>query len=101
MEIIYKLEDFVVNQMFRHYACDFIDAEMYSYLFNTMQKTIESKLRKRPELIMELLEEMPETKEHVFARIARFGGIKFYKYLNQECELIKYIKANIKEEGLK
>lgn len=97
METIYKLEDFVVNQMFRPFACDFIEGDMYSYLFKTMQKTIESKLRRRPELIIELLEDMPETKERIFNRIAKFGGVKFYKYLNQETELIKYIKTNLKE----
>jgi deoxyadenosine/deoxycytidine kinase len=96
---VYKIEDFVVEQMFRPYSPDFIEAEYQSCLFKALHKTIESKLRKRPELIIELLEEMPETKKRVFDRIRKFGGIKFYKYLNMENEIIKYVNANLAEMG--
>lgn len=35
-------------------------------------------------LINELLEEFTETKRRVFERLNRFGGVKFYRYLNME-----------------
>lgn len=95
--IVYRIEDFVVKQMFLPYSPDFIEAEYDSYLFKTLHKTIESKLRKRPELIIELLEEMPETKKSVFDRIRKFGGIKFYKYLDMDNEIIKYVNNNLAE----
>lgn len=100
METIYKLEDFVVSHMFRPYAQDFIDADFIDerILFERIQRSIETELRKRPEDIIKLLEKRPETKERVFDRILKFGGIKFYKYLNMDSELIKYIKHNLEME---
>ena len=97
METIYKLEDFVVSHMFRPYAQDFICADFVNErnLFESIQKAIESNLRRKPEHIIDLLEKKPETKERVFDRIKKFGGIKFYKYLNMDLELIKYIKRNL------
>ena len=96
---VFKLEEFVVNQMFRPYQPDFIEAEYESYMYKTLAKTIESKLKKKPELIIELLESMPETKKRVFDRIRKFGGVKFYKYLNMENEVVKYVKSNLAEMG--
>lgn len=100
METIYKLEDFVVSHMFRPYAQDFIDADFITerVLFTNVQRTIEFELRRKPEYIIELLEGLPETKKMVFDRIKKFGGIKFYKYLNMDLELIKYIKQNLRME---
>lgn len=95
METIYKLEDFVVNHMFRPYMYDFINDEGSKFEIESMRLAMESKFRKEPELIIELLEDMPETKKKVFRRIKAFGGVKFYKYLNMENELIKYIKQNL------
>ena len=66
--------------------------------FKAMQKTIESMLRRRPEYIIEILESFPEEKERVFARLRKFDGVKFYKYLNMECKLILYIKENLEDE---
>lgn len=96
---VLKLEEFVISQMFRPFQPDFIEAEYESLIYKSLAHTIETKLRKRPEYIIELLEEFPETKIRVFNRIAKFGGVKFYKYLNMETELIKYIKKNLAEVG--
>lgn len=101
METVYRIEDFVISHLFRPYAQDFIYAD-FNYervVFETMQRTIEGRLRKRPEYIIELLENMPETKKKVFDRIRKFGGVKFYKYLNMENEVIKYVKNNLAEMG--
>jgi hypothetical protein len=101
METVYRIEDFVISHLFRPYAQDFIYAD-FNYeraVFEAMQRTIEGRLRKRPEYIIELLENMPETKKRAFNRIAKFGGVKFYKYLDMETELIKYIKKNLAEMG--
>lgn len=96
---IYKIEDFVVNNMFLPYAPDFIGEEFGSSLFKKVQYSLESELKKRPEFIIEMLEEMPETKKKVFNRLYGFGGVKFYKYLNMENEIIKYVNANLVEMG--
>ena len=102
METVYKIEDFVINHLFRPYAQDFIYAD-FNYeraVFEAMQRTIEGRLQKKPEYIIELLESMPETKKRVFDRIRKFGGVKFYKYLNMENEVIKYVKSNLAEMGV-
>ena len=101
METVYKIEDFVISHLFRPYAQDFIYAD-FNYerdVFESMQRTIEGRLRKRPEFIIELLEERPETKKIVIKRIYSFGGVKFSKYLNMETELIKYVNSNLAEMG--
>lgn len=101
METVYRIEDFVISHLFRPYAQDFIYAD-FNYersVFEAMQRTIEGRLRKRPEYIIELLENMPETKKRAFDRIRKFGGVKFYKYLNMDNELIKYVNSNMAEMG--
>lgn len=97
METVYKIEDFVISHLFRPYAPSFIVGEMDYHEFKAMQNSVEAKLRKRPELIIELLEDMPHTKKRVFDRIRKFGGVRFYKYLDMENELIKWVKSNLAE----
>ena len=99
MEIVYKIEDLVVKHMFFPYASSFVEGEFDYAVYKSLEKSIESKLRKTPELIIELLEEMPETKKRVFDRMRKFGGVKFYRYLDMENEVIKYVKANLEEMG--
>lgn len=82
-----KLEDFVINQMFHPY--------MSSICPSDYQKQVERKLRKNPEYIIELLKKDSETKECIFSRLARCGGVKFYRYLDMDNAVIQYIKANL------
>jgi hypothetical protein len=97
MITVYKLEDFVVSDLFRPFMPDFIEAEYESVEYRNLQKIFEMKFRRKPEIIIPILESMPETKQRVFDRIRKFGGVKFYKYLNIENELIKYVKSNLAE----
>ena len=99
MITIYKLEDFVISDLFRPFMPSFIEAEFESFEYRQLQKIFEQKFRINPELIIPLLEAMPETKERVFDRIKKFGGVKFYKYLDKENELIKYVNSNLLEVG--
>lgn len=85
-----KIEDFVVEQMFRPY--------MPSICPSDYVKGVERKLRKNPEYIIKLLENDSETKERIFGRLARFGGVKFYRYLDMENPVIKYVKDNLSKE---
>ena len=100
MITVVKLEDFVVNHLFLPFTPDFIDyvdAEFGSIEFHVQQVSIERELRAKPENIIERLEAMPETKEKVFRRIKKFGGVAWYRYLDMSNPIIRWIKENLKE----
>lgn len=96
---VLKIEDFVINQMFRPYQSGFIDLPFESVEYKAMAKSIEQKLRRRPERIIPMLENNPETKERIFQRIRKFGGTKFYRYLDMDTRIIQYIRKEI-EDGI-
>lgn len=64
-----KIEDFVINQMFRPY--------MPSICPSDYQKKVESKLHSYPKYIIDILEKDPETKYRVFDRMKKCGGVHF------------------------
>ena len=100
MITVVKLEDFVVNHLFLPFTPDFIDyvdAEFGSIEFHVQQVTIERELRAKPENIIERLEAMPETKEKVFRRIKKFGGVAWYRYLDMSNPILRWVKEHLKE----
>lgn len=92
---VLKIEDFVISHMFRPYQSSFIDFPYESVEYKTMAKSIEQKLRRKPEYIIPMLENNPETKERIFQRIRKFGGVKFYRYLDMNTQIIRYIRKEI------
>ena len=91
-----KIEDFVINEMFRPYATHFVDT-YEDFEFRQKQKRIERALRRNPEMIIELLEEINDAKELIFNRLQKFGGVKFYRYLDMSNPVIQYIKKGLEE----
>ena len=77
---------------------DFIDSDMDSKEYKTMQKHIEARLKKSPEYIIALLDNRPETKKRVFDRLNKFGPVKFYKYLDKDAAIIKYIEKEVNSQ---
>ena len=97
---VVKIEDFVVNQLFLPFTpefIDYVDAEFGSIEFHLQQVSIERELRAKPEIIIERLEAMPETKEKAFRRIKKFGGVAWYRYLDMNNPIIRWVKENLKE----
>lgn len=90
-----KIEEFVICEMFYPYMSNFLPMDSRFLLYWEEEKRIEKKLRKTPEYIIELLEEYQETKRLIFERINRCGGVKFYRYLNMNCDVIQYIKSEL------
>lgn len=41
------------------------------------------------------MEEYPETKALIFDRINRCGGAKFYRYLDMNCDVIRYVQSEL------
>lgn len=76
--IVYNIENFVVNQMFRPYRSLIVEEK-----FQTEEeyKKIEKELRKDPLKIMWVLRNNKEAYNCVFGRLAKMN-ITFYKWLN-------------------
>lgn len=84
-----KIEDFVIYEMFRPY--------MPSICPGDYQKKVERKLRHNQEYIIDILDKDPETKQRVFNRLRKFGGVKFYRYLDMSNPVIQYVKKGLEE----
>lgn len=98
-----KIEDFVIEEMFRPYMPSLKDlCHEYEVEYGgrvTSQKRVEENLRKNPELIIYFLNELPETKQQVFNRLRKCGGVKFYRYLDMDNPIIRYVKNSLSEVG--
>lgn len=84
-----KIEDFVINQMFRPYVPSICPSDY--------QKKVESKLHSYPKYIIDILEKDPETKHQVFDRMKKCGGVHFYRYLDMSNPVIQYVKKGLEE----
>ena len=91
---VYKIEDFVIEQLFRPYATHFIE-QYEDYDFRKKQRKIENALRKNPQLIIEMLNEIPEAKTLVINRLRKFGGVKWYRYLDMSNPIIQWVNENL------
>lgn len=87
---VYRIEEFVINEIFRPFAPSFIGRELGSEEYKRKHSSIEWTLCQNPEYIIELLEERPEVKRKVFEAINMFDGLDFYKYLDMDCPIIQY-----------
>lgn len=92
-----KIEDFVITQMFRPYMPCLLPGEFQTQAY--MDRN-EKKLRTNPEYIIDVLEKAPETKQRVFNRLRKFGGVKFYRYLDMSNPVIQYVKKGLEEENV-
>lgn len=91
-----KIEDFVIEQILMPYS----PLITGTYDGNTPTdefKKYKSMLRKNPEKIIEILDGMPETKQRVFNRLRMFGGVKWYRYLDMNNPVIRWVNENLEE----
>lgn len=94
-----KIEDFVILHMFRPYMPSLLPGKFQSLEYCKKQEKVEQKLRHNPEHIVEILEKNPETKQRVFNRLRKCGGVKFYRYLDMSNPVIQYVKRELAEIG--
>lgn len=81
----------MIKQLFRPYIPDFINEEFESIKYHDEKVSIERKLKKNPELIIDILNNIPETEESVFNRLKKLGGIKWYRYLYMSNPVIQWL----------
>ncbi len=77
MSIIYNLEKFVIDQMFRPYQSIIVTEDFQA---KEKIKKIENQLRRNPEMIMSILNSNKNAYRLVFDRLSRID-FKFYKWL--------------------
>ena len=65
---VLKIEDFVINQIFRPYMTRLNPPGTDENYMEINQKSMESFLRKHPESIIKMIDERPTGKELVFNR---------------------------------
>lgn len=92
-----KIEDFVILHMFRPYMPSLIPGEFQSLEYSKEQEKVERKLRSHPKYIIDILEKNPETKQQVFNRLRKCGGVKFYHFLDMSNPVIQYVKKGLEE----
>lgn len=90
-----EIENFVILHMFRPYMPSLIPGEFQCLEYCQEQEKIKLKLRSRPKYIIDILEKAPETKQRVFNRLRKCGGVKFYRYLDMNNPVIQYVKENL------
>lgn len=95
-----KIEDFVITHMFRPYMPSLLTVEFQGLEYREEQKKIEQKLRSHPKYIIDILEKNPETKQRIFDRLRKCGGVKFYRYLDMSNPVIQYVKKGLEEENV-
>lgn len=95
---VYKIEDFVLGQLFRPYESNFIDEEFRSIKYSDEKVFIERQLKKKPELIIMFLNDISETKKKVFDRLKRCGGVKWYHYLDVSNPVIRWVNEHLGEQ---
>lgn len=96
IEVI-KIEDFVIKQLFSPYSISIhgIDGWHESITEDCKYKYM---LSKNPEKIIEILNNKPLVKEKIFNRIKKFGGVKWYRYLDMSNPVIQWVNENL--EGI-
>lgn len=91
----FKIEEFVICEMFYPYMSNFLPMDSRFLPYWEEEERIEKKLKETPKYIIELLEEYPETKRLIFERINRCGGVKFCRYLDMNCDVIRYVQSEL------
>lgn len=99
---VLKIEDFVIEQLFLPYMPSLKEmCHEYRIKYRgrvSEQKIVERNLRRNPELIIHFLNENLKTKERVFFRLKKFGGVKWYRYLDMSNPVIQWVNENL--EGM-
>lgn len=95
---VYKIEDFVIKQLFLPYSVSIhgVDGWHDSIREDEKYKTM---LCNSPEKIIEILSNKPPVKERVFKRLRKLGGVKWYRYLDMSNPVIRWVNENLEENN--
>ena len=94
---VYKIEDFVIKQLFLPYSTLIHGIAGWHESIDEDCK-YKSMLSKNPEKIIEILENKSNVKQRVFNRLRQCGGVKWYRYLDMSNPIIQWVNENLKSE---
>lgn len=98
---VVKIEDFVIDHLFRPYMPSMKDlCKEYQSTYISEKKNqqiVERRLKRNPELIIIFLNENKGIKQRVFERLRLFGGIKWYRYLDMSNPVIQWVNENLED----
>ena len=83
---VVKIEDFVLENMFYPY--------MPTLVYYGDTYTVDD-IKEQPERILKSLETIPDFREKVIRRLKRFGGVKWYRYLDMSNPVIRWVNENL------
>ena len=96
---VVKIEDFVIEQLILPYMPSLKEmCHDYGMIYRARvyaRKLVMRNLRRNPDLIIHFLNENLETKERVFSRLKKFGGVKWYRYLDMSNPVIRWVNENL------
>lgn len=88
---VVKIEDFVINEMFLPFLPSYTnDCQSIQYRGMIMRM-----LKKNPEQIIKLTEDVPGLKESVMQRLRYLGGVEWYRYLDTGNPVIHWVNENL------
>lgn len=88
---VVKIEDFVINEMFLPFIPSYTnDCQNIQYRGMIMRM-----LKKNPEQIIKLTEDVPGLKESVMQRLRYLGGVEWYRYLDTGNPVIQWVNENL------
>ena len=88
-----RIEDFVINEMFLPFLPSYTnDCQSIQYRGMIMRM-----LKKNPEQIIKLTEDVPGLKESVMHRLEYLGGVEWYRYLDMSNSVIQWVNAGLDE----
>lgn len=94
---VYKIEDFVIKQLFLPYSTSIHGITGWHESIDEDCK-YKNMLSKNPEKIIEILENKSNVKQRVFNRLRQCGGVKWYLYLDMSNPIIQWVNENLKSE---
>ena len=93
---VVKIENFVIKQLFLPYFVSIHGVDGWHESI-TEDKKYKYMLSNNPEKIIDLLSNKPLVKERVFERLKKFGGVKWYRYLDMNNPVIQWVNKNLEE----
>ena len=93
---VYKIEDFVIKQLFLPYSTSIHGIVGWHESIDEDCK-YKNMLSKNPEKIIEILENKSNVKQRVFNRLRQCGGVKWYRYLDMSNPIIQWVNENLEE----
>ena len=103
---VVNIENFVVNKLYVPYLAKILkNTEDFGNKITGKENILKyfeecdmvRKLQIDPNLIIQLFDDRPDTKEIAFNALKESGGVKWYRYLDMNNPVIRWVNENLEE----